>query len=274
MFQKGFTKENSKKDDGSDYELRDLFRLNIKNETPTHADEVQRENIFCEHCLIVINKPTKHCKLCGKCCSRFDHHCLFLIKCIGLNNHRMFILLLISSVTCIAIYLTKSFFYLLEQSKNLPEEAGNSFTYFAFASTTTIWLVLLFVTNSIALFMLSFLLFFQLNILSHGFTAQFRPYNLTNMNLSFGDKIKNLRIFFFESNDKLMELYVRQAKNDYIINKKYNDIDKEKEKLLGNNFINLNNDNDEFDSFGYSAGSNNKHGGKHGHNCSGHGHSH
>ena len=215
-------------------------------------NEIKRENIFCETCQIVINKPTKHCKLCGHCCLRFDHHCLFLLRCVGINNHRLFIILLLSSITCIVIYLSTAYSYIKEEY----QEVTNSFFYFVFSSNKIIWLCILFLTNIFGFFMILFLLIFQFTVLSHGFTSQFRPGNLNRLKLTWRDKFKNLKIFFFESNENLMALYLRQAKADYLLSNRK----PKNESLLGSSIIDMN---------VYNRNSSDDN-----HDCSEHGHSH
>jgi hypothetical protein len=233
-------------------ELKDLFRSNINSDT-LKPNEIKRENIFCESCQLVINKPTKHCKLCEHCCQRFDHHCLFLLKCIGINNHRLFLILLASSIACIIVYLSNAFPYIKHESSLFKDE---SIFYFIFSSNKIIWLVMLIITNIFGFFMLSFLLIFQLQVTSHGFTAQFRPGDLKRLRLTFKDKLNNLKIFFFDSNDELMALYLKQAKADYILTNRKRE---KKDALLGASIINM----------GHHVGDHN------GDNCSDHhGHSH
>ena len=72
----------------------------------------------CSKCNIIIPKSFRvvHCKKCGICVIRQDHHCPWTGKCIGKNNLRPFILfgcslfayiisLFVSFITCI-VYVT------------------------------------------------------------------------------------------------------------------------------------------------------------------------
>ena len=43
-------------------------------------------------CRQFVTRPrTKHCKLCGACCEGFDHHCMWIMKCVGKGNHKRFV---------------------------------------------------------------------------------------------------------------------------------------------------------------------------------------
>ena len=39
---------------------------------------------------------TKHCRLCDCCYKGLDHHCLFLMTCIAINNHGAFLAMIFS----------------------------------------------------------------------------------------------------------------------------------------------------------------------------------
>ena len=53
----------------------------------------------CHLCNInATSKRTKHCSICNKCITRFDHHCKWLNNCIGGRNYKLFIVCLTSAI--------------------------------------------------------------------------------------------------------------------------------------------------------------------------------
>eukprot|EP01122_Echinamoeba_exundans_P014517 TRINITY_DN6597_c0_g1_i1.p1 TRINITY_DN6597_c0_g1~~TRINITY_DN6597_c0_g1_i1.p1 ORF type:complete len:291 (-),score=-9.71 TRINITY_DN6597_c0_g1_i1:28-900(-) len=64
---------------------------------PFQEDSTHR----CDICDINIPLRAKHCKHCGYCVERYDHHCSILACCVGGNNHVAFVdYLVVESALC------------------------------------------------------------------------------------------------------------------------------------------------------------------------------
>ncbi|VDM97130.1 unnamed protein product [Thelazia callipaeda] len=68
--------------------IREIWEKEDKPEIP-----------FCSTCLLIRPARSKHCSVCDRCIRRFDHHCPWIVNCIGEKNHLHFILYLSVIVT-------------------------------------------------------------------------------------------------------------------------------------------------------------------------------
>ncbi|XP_023235052.1 palmitoyltransferase ZDHHC23-like [Centruroides sculpturatus] len=78
--------------------MSDIEYLRTNEQTLINIEESSK----CGICNIVQPARCGHCRLCGHCVLRRDHHCIWLDTCIGAKNHRTFIIgLLAMFIACI-----------------------------------------------------------------------------------------------------------------------------------------------------------------------------
>jgi hypothetical protein len=92
--------------------------MSIVDVAATHPLET-----FCMDCEIVTPEKTKHCRLCGTCCRGFDHHCMWLMRCVGYANHRRFVVFCFLMGLDNFLFVLSSCYYLVATSDVLSAEA-------------------------------------------------------------------------------------------------------------------------------------------------------
>ncbi|KAK5138216.1 hypothetical protein LTR08_004912 [Meristemomyces frigidus] len=74
----------------------------------TAFDEIH----FCVVCMIRKPRRSKHCRRCERCVAREDHHCPWVDNCVGVNNHKHFLLYVVFMVIGIGLLIRLTIAYL------------------------------------------------------------------------------------------------------------------------------------------------------------------
>lgn len=66
------------------------FAENLPIVTCTHNGDIR----LCGACRTIKPDRSHHCRVCGKCILKMDHHCIWLNNCVSYSNYKYFILFL------------------------------------------------------------------------------------------------------------------------------------------------------------------------------------
>ncbi|CAI9636118.1 unnamed protein product [Alternaria burnsii] len=81
------------------------------------------ERHFCVNCMVRKPLRSKHCKRCERCVAKSDHHCPWVNNCVANNNHRHFVLYVLSLELGIVMFIRLALAYLeiREAPKDFPK---------------------------------------------------------------------------------------------------------------------------------------------------------
>lgn len=154
-------------------------------------------DVFCVTCELVCPKDVKHCKLCGRCVLAFDHHCQFLLTCIGQRNHRIFVIFILITTLMHFMFVVHAAIYLFQAN---PEAE-----WFPFLKATIMhegWVGMLIILNTVSFLGNFNLSRFQLRVISYGFNTygiieQSRRslFRLSALNLKASLRLRNILAF-------------------------------------------------------------------------------
>lgn len=120
---------------------------------------------FCSYCDIIASGNVKHCKLCKRCVVHMDHHCLFLLKCVATNNHRLFVMFIIAVNVDILVFLFSSVQYFYITYSDVSDKS-----IMTIMATDHIFILFVIILDFVSIFWGLSLVQWQLRLISLGYT--------------------------------------------------------------------------------------------------------
>lgn len=97
------------------HEIIDNFRNHVDD---NDFYKLLKNESDCKFCNFKKILRSKHCNICQKCIDCFDHHCIWINQCVGLNNYFYFLMFLLSHIiltfTLVIIGILISYNYIIE----------------------------------------------------------------------------------------------------------------------------------------------------------------
>ncbi|CAL9698019.1 unnamed protein product [Knipowitschia caucasica] len=78
---------------GGKHEVMLMERTGVSE--ATEAEKERHHKNWCPACRLMRPPRAGHCRICGVCVQRMDHHCVWINSCVGQANHLSFLLTLI-----------------------------------------------------------------------------------------------------------------------------------------------------------------------------------
>uniref|UniRef100_A0AAQ6IVJ2 Palmitoyltransferase n=1 Tax=Anabas testudineus TaxID=64144 RepID=A0AAQ6IVJ2_ANATE len=135
----------------------------------------QSPHKFCPYCEVRHSRLlcpdfTKHCKLCDVCIEEYDHHCLFLNRCVGRRNHRIFLIFILSMLIAHLLFVATATSYLYDKKS----AGSHSLSLWLTLLGEEFWVAVMMVMNALTLVWEVWLLTEQFDAVATGTTTYFR----------------------------------------------------------------------------------------------------
>ncbi|KAH7863096.1 hypothetical protein Vadar_013247 [Vaccinium darrowii] len=121
--------EEGNLEEGNSMPLTDSAAPEILASALSSSDGMERRHVrYCRQC--GNGKPPRchHCSVCQRCVLKMDHHCIWVVNCVGARNYKFFLLFLLYTfleTTMNTLVLLPNFVRFFQEAKNHAASAGH-----------------------------------------------------------------------------------------------------------------------------------------------------
>lgn len=130
------------------------------------------------------------------CVRDYDHHCLFLNRCVGRGNHRLFIIFILSMAAAHLLFVAAAIYHLYVVVVSLEDQS------LVRAVAAQFWVVTLTIMNALTILWEAWLLTEQFDAIAMGTTTYFKPTCETRQR-SLGHRWTTVLTFLLEGRRRL-----------------------------------------------------------------------
>lgn len=118
-----------------DEESGEIDALNGSEFSALQSDQSNQDIRFCRKCTQLKPPRCHHCSVCGRCVLKMDHHCVWIVNCVGALNYKHFLLFLFYTfleTMLVTLALLRQFiaFFRDEEIPGTPGDLATTFLAF------------------------------------------------------------------------------------------------------------------------------------------------
>lgn len=110
--------------------MLNLVQAGLREPGKSHKNFLKQADV-CKRCNTERFERSHHCSMCSQCTLRMDHHCQWTDNCVGLKNHKNFLLYVLFTVLGGSLHVYFALCYILGEIPDvMPNMLLKLFFYF------------------------------------------------------------------------------------------------------------------------------------------------
>uniref|UniRef100_A0A8C2WF01 Palmitoyltransferase n=1 Tax=Cyclopterus lumpus TaxID=8103 RepID=A0A8C2WF01_CYCLU len=160
---------------------------------------------FCPYCEVRRSHGSESCRYIYR---YYDHHCLFLNRCVGRSNHRLFLIFILSMAVAHLLFVATATSYLCDKMPAGNRRLSSWLTLFG----EEFWVVVMMTMNALTLLWEVWLLIEQFDAVATGTSTYFRQCESSARQRSLAQRWVVVLSFLLEGRRRVGRAQIREDK--------------------------------------------------------------